>query len=482
MKTKLLITIFFNLIICNLLISQNITNTLGTNGVFKIKHGTIDYLSLNQSNGQLSISRNLVLSNTSSSTSGVIYKGPDWFLHDYSGNGTDGYNTFLGINSGNFTLGGLLSMGSYNTAVGAYSLFSLTTGSCNSAFGFESLVFNTSGQQNSAFGYLSLYNNSAGNSNSAFGVASLYFNTTGIQNSAFGLASLKSNTTGNNNSALGTNSQYSNTIGFDNTSIGNNSMYSNTTGTQNTAVGYGALRNNVSGWQNTGIGHHSLINNTGNYNTAIGYNSGSTVTTGENLTLLGIDANPSSPTASNQITLGNQFISSLRCNVTSITSLSDSRDKKNISELSLGLDFITKLKPRQFNWDKREWYDENISDGSKTKEAPTAGFIAQELDEVQTTTGAEWLNLVLKDNPEKWEATYGNLLPVMVKAIQELKAENDKIRVESEKLKVVSEELRTENKLIKQRLSSYEELQNTLVNRLEKLESNNIKEVIFTQE
>ena len=90
-------------------------------------------------------------------------------------------------------------------------------------------------------------------------------------------------------------------------------------------------------------------------------------------------------TANDQITLGNGFVTSLRCNVQTITSLSDMRDKKNIKELSLGLDFITKLKPRQFNWDKREWYDNNISDGSKMKEAPTAGFIAQELDDAQTT-------------------------------------------------------------------------------------------------
>ncbi len=86
------------------------------------------------------------------------------------------------------------------------------------------------------------------------------------------------------------------------------------------------------------------------------------------------------------------------------------------------------IKPRLFNWDKREWYENNLSDGSKMKEAPTAGFIAQELDEVQTTENAEWLDLVLKDNPEKLEATYGNLLPVMVKAIQELKTENDMLK------------------------------------------------------
>jgi hypothetical protein len=48
------------------------------------------------------------------------------------------------------------------------------------------------------------------------------------------------------------------------------------------------------------------------------------------------------------------------------------------------------------------------------------GFIAQELDEVQKTHNAEWLNLVLKENPERLEATPGKLLPVVIKAIQEL--------------------------------------------------------------
>ena len=75
------------------------------------------------------------------------------------------------------------------------------------------------------------------------------------------------------------------------------------------------------------------------------------------------------------------------------------------------------LKPRLFNWDRREWYKDGKSDGSKTQQTPSAGFIAQELDTAQINSNAEWLNLVLKTNPEKLEATYGNLLPVMVKAI-----------------------------------------------------------------
>ena len=118
-----------------------------------------------------------------------------------------------------------------------------------------------------------------------------------------------------------------------------------------------------------------------------------------------------------------------------------------------------KIKPRQFNWDRREWYPDNKSDGSKMNEEPTAGFIAQELDEVQTSENADWLNLVLKDNPEKLEATPGNLLPIIVKAIQDLKKENDE-------LKATNEELTS-------RLNKYGQVQNVLVSELEKLSSNN---------
>ena len=62
-----------------------------------------------------------------------------------------------------------------------------------------------------------------------------------------------------------------------------------------------------------------------------------------------------------------------------------------------------------------------------------AGFIAQELQAAQK--GSEYLDLVYDVNPEFLEAKQGNLLPVMVKAIQELSAKNDALAAEVEQLK-----------------------------------------------
>jgi len=406
--------------------AQDITSTLAPNGSFKVKDNSNEFLSVDQTTGNLRLFRNLVLP-SSSTNAGSIFIDTTRFLHFF---GVD--NFFLGKNAGNNTL----TTANLNTAVGTNSLKSLTSGNNNSAFGYNALYSNTTGNDNSAFGYLSLQKNTTGNNGSAFGY---------------------------------------------------NALSSNTTGNYNSALGFNSLLKNKTGYQNTAVGHHSLENNTANYNTAFGYNAGSTVTTGSNLTLVGIDANPSSPTATNQITLGNQYISSLRCNVQTITSLSDIRDKKNIEDLSVGLNLITKLKPRQFNWDRRDWYSDGNSDGSKMQDKPTAGFIAQELDELQISEDAEWLNLVLKDNPEKWEATYGNLLPVIVKAVQELNNKNEQLRTEKDeqiaelseennKLRSEVEELRT----IKEQLSEIQNLKTELIEQIKLLKEDDNTETKFS--
>ena len=482
MKTRILLLLLFILPLH--LYSQNITNTLGAGGVFTIKDASSDYLTLIQSTGQVNISKTLRLDNTTSSSIGIIIKGTERFIHNYGS-----FNTFMGVNSGNLSM-----TGANNTGVGRRSLYSNTTGNDNTAIGYNSLYYNT-GTANTAVGSSSLYSNITGNGNTAVGYNSLYYNE-GNSNTAVGSWSLNGNSSGNHNTATGYyalhmnlgsgntangsaalyyniggtyntatghNALHNNEYGHQNTANGKDALYSNTTGTGNTAIGYIALYSNDVGNGNTAIGDGALKYNTnGEGNTAIGQAAGFNITTGYNLTCLGYDAWATSGSATNQITLGNNEITSLRCNVTTITALSDARDKKNIKDLGLGIDFLMKLKPRIYNWDKREWYENNISDGSKMKEEPTAGFIAQELDEVQTSENAEWLNLVLKDNPDKWEATPGNLLPIMVKAIQELKAENEQL---NNKLTELAE--------IKEQIAEIENLKAELKEQIEILKASN---------
>jgi hypothetical protein len=191
--------------------------------------------------------------------------------------------------------------------------------------------------------------------------------------------------------------------------IGENALQS-CSGPNNVAIGKNALVALTSGDDNTALGVGALQLTTGNNNVGLGRNAGSTNTTGTNNVFIGNGCSGSSITVTNEITLGNSAHTVLRCAVTTITSLSDARDKKNIEESTYGIDFVNSLKPVKFEWDTR--------DGAK-KDVKDLGFIAQDLKEVDD----EYLGLVYSENPEKLEASYGRLIPVLVKAIQELSAE-----------------------------------------------------------
>ena len=169
-------------------------------------------------------------------------------------------------------------------------------------------------------------------------------------------------------------------------------------------------------------------------NTIVGSDAGTTLSTGTNNTILGYGAQSSTATVSNEFTLGNASVATLRCAVTSITSLSDERDKKDITDLAYGLDFIESLQPKQFTWDNRPEtqtvteVDENGDAKEVEKEIESAnkgkkdfGFIAQDVQ----TLDDDVLRLVYDENPDKLEMSYGKLVPILVKAIKEL---SDKVK------------------------------------------------------
>ena len=189
----------------------------------------------------------------------------------------------------------------------------------------------------------------------------------------------------------------------------------------NTAVGSYALQDciglGVDGIYNTAVGSAAGTNiTTGSNNTVVGQGAAITLTTGQNNIVIGSNSQVAAAGTSNSITLGNSSNNVLRCAVTSITSLSDARDKKEVEDLNVGLDFIDGLRPVKFVWyDRDENGKHDIAD---------FGFIAQDLKEAEEAVEmADVLKLVYDENPEKLEASYGKLIPILVKAVQELSAE-----------------------------------------------------------
>jgi hypothetical protein len=93
---------------------------------------------------------------------------------------------------------------------------------------------------------------------------------------------------------------------------------------------------------------------------------------------------------------------------TTITAISDQRLKENIRDLDDGLEKVLALKPRKFDW--KENKGENIKNAR--------GFIAQELELVFPDMISNWIDEP-PEGEEPYKAVNANLIPSLVKAIQE---------------------------------------------------------------
>jgi len=233
-----------------------------------------------------------------------------------------------------------------------------------------------------------------------------------------------------------------NATSFNNTAVGNFALQAassnstalgfgagaGSTGFAGTFIGYNAGTLATSGAYNTFVGSESgQAVTTGGNNVLIGYragigNFGGSLTTGSNNVLIGTNGLDVTSSLSNTVILGGSSITTLACNVTSITSLSDARDKKDVEVLPVGLDFINELNPVKFVWDDR--------DEEGKHDVKDCGFIAQELKALQDKYNvAEELQLVNEGiADDKMYASYGKLLPIMVKAIQELSKELNELK------------------------------------------------------
>lgn len=191
-----------------------------------------------------------------------------------------------------------------------------------------------------------------GVNNTMFGVNSIPAAATGSNNTAMGRSALQNNTTGGANTAVGRGALLANTTGVFNTAVGLDALLSSTTGGFNVAMGASALQNNSTGESNTAIGVNALQNNTtGNLNTAVGINALLNNISFSNCTGLGLDAQV---TGSNQVQLGGSATTTFVFGT--VQNRSDLRDKADVRDTHLGLDFIMRLRPVDYRWDMREDY------------------------------------------------------------------------------------------------------------------------------
>lgn len=256
--------------------------------------------------------------------------------------------------------------------------------STNTAAGSSALAANTTGSTNTAVGFSALNGNTQGNSNTAVGYSALLANTTGADNTALGSFALRLNTTGSTNMAVGGSALNDNTTGSSNVAIGYAALLSNTTGSYNIAIGKDALGSNTTGSGNTAI---NPLNSTGGYNPVF---------------------DPT--TENNRLCMGSTAVTDAYVKV-NWTITSDARDKTNFAPVPHGLAFVNQLNPTQYQF--------TVSRTDSTPSGPVRyGFKAQDI------LALEGNNPVIIDaeDPKMLRYRGESLVPVLVKAIQELTA------------------------------------------------------------
>lgn len=367
-----------------------------------------------------------------------IFIGNNAGLNNSTGSGVS--NVFIGESSGKAN-----TTGNSNVFIGVASGMTNTTGYNNVALGENSFKFNTTGNSTVAIGMAALAYNTTGYWNTAVGHIALSSNTTGYQNTGVGFQVLLNNTTGNSNTAVGLMASQYNTTGNENVSIGELAGYRNATGNYNTAIGTRALYQADIASNNTALGYRAGdYVSSGGSNTFIGYLSNATDSTLTNATAIGANATVS---ASNCMVLGNGVnvgigISNptykLQVNgqpaangFTLFTNYSDSRLKENIKPLEGTLERILKLNPVEFNYNNLSGLDE------ASRQRKIKGFVAQEVKELfPDMVGTTQIN-----GTEYFDLNISHLLPYMVKAMQQMNDENQKLKAEVEQLKLQNNEL-----------------------------------------
>lgn len=226
------------------------------------------------------------------------------------------------------------------------------------------------------------------------------------------------------NLAIGDGALSSVTTSGESTAFGKSALSSLTSGNANTAFGFDAGKV-VTGAINTFVGWEAGDSVTsGNLNTVIGGGAGGNLTTGGFNVIIGAQAGvvgTSITTQSGNVVMGDSNISNAYVQV-AWTVTSDERDKADITPIPYGLDLISSLNPITFKWDKRHKYEDGVPDGTHKEDKTFTGFSAQELLAATRAAGVPDNTIVDVTQEDFLRVKETALIPILVKAVQELTA------------------------------------------------------------
>ena len=239
--------------------------------------------------------------------------------------------------------------------------------------------------------------------------------------------------------------------GTDTTGIAvSDGMSTNTSGTSNFIAGVNAGNTIASGGNyNVCVGDEAgTAIDTGDNNVVVGYAAHDNLTTGSLNTAIGYNLAPSAVDVDSEIVIGSSITGAgtntvrigtgggtatlgLDGSDTSWAAASDSRLKKDVTDSTAGLEFINDLRPITFKWNAKNEVAEDLPQHDADSSDPIFGegkahhgFIAQEVKSVidDHSDVLDGNNIWHEDPDGTQQLSQGNLVPMLVKAVQELSA------------------------------------------------------------
>jgi hypothetical protein len=368
-----------------------------------------------------------------------------------------------------YTAGSLLTGGNYDFIINGVNAGRGRGGTDNIVLGASALNNISPGRQNIAIGNFALSACKDGLENIAIGtcaLASLSGGDYSWQNLAIGnwaLSSLRHDL-GNYaighyafKSAIGSNPATSSTGRVvNNLALGREALTSALTASSCTGLGHFTFQSMLSGESSVAVGSYAAYDITASVqNTYVGVFAGTTARR-YNCTMLGYTANT---TGNNQVQLGG--VGTTTYAYGAVQDRSDIRDKADVRDTTLGLDFIMALRPVDFKWDLRDsyktlppaapspeateeakenhrilmeqWTQANdinniVHDGTHKRSRYHHGLIAQEVKQVLDDKGIDfggYQDHAIKGGENVQSIGYSELVAPLIKAIQQLKQEFD---------------------------------------------------------